>query len=118
MKEKKWFRLFLLLMMLVCAAIIMLYFWGREDLFSLKRLPLYIMIAALAYILIQILKRSIYKEQRWYDWLYYIGLVSIMIPTLLANEENQQFYHFLTDYGTLFLIVPVVIEAKNAINEK
>lgn len=118
MKEKKLVRVVMLVAMLACAAIIVTYYWRNETLDAIIQVPMYIMIIALVYILIQILKRSMYKEQRWYDWLYYIGLIAIMLPTVLANEGNASIFHVLTDFGTLFLIVPVLLEGKVVVNGK
>ncbi len=118
MKEKKLVRVVLLVAMLVCAAAIVTYYWQHETLDAIIHVPMYVMIVALVYILIQILKRSLYKEQRWYDWLYYIGLIAIMLPPVLANEGNASIFHLLTDFGTLFLIVPVLLEGKVVVNGK
>lgn len=118
MKENKILRASMLVAMLVCAGIIIHYYWENSTLEALKEIPMYVMIVTLAYIIIQILKRSIYKEQRWYDWLYYIGLIAIMLPTVMVTENNVSIFNIITDTCTLFLIVPIVLEGKVLIHEK
>ena len=118
MKENKKLRAVLLAGMLACAGIIINYYWQNSTIESLKEIPMYVMILALVYILIQILKRSIYKEQRWYDWLYYIGLIAMMLPTILVSESNLTLFNYITDTCTLFLIVPIVLEGKVIVNGK
>ena len=118
MKENKVLRASMLLGMMVCAGIVINYYWQNSSLEALKEIPMYVMIFTLVYILIQILKRSIYKEQRWYDWLYYIGLIAIMLPTVMVSESNLSFFNIITDTCTLFLIIPIVLEGKVLVNGK
>jgi len=118
MKENKILRASMLAAMLVCAGIVINYYWQNSALSALKEIPMYIMIVTLIYILIQIFKRSIFKEQRWYDWLYYIGLISIMLPTVFVSEGNLSFFNIITDSCTLFLVVPIVLEGKVLVNGK
>lgn len=111
-------RASMLIAMLVCAGVIVNYYWENSELKSMKEIPMYVMIITLLYILIQIFKRSIYKEQRWYDWLYYVGLIAMMLPTLIISENNLKLFNYLTDVCTLFLIVPVIVEGKVILNGK
>lgn len=118
MKENKALRASMLVGMLVCAGIVINYYWQNSALEALKEIPMYVMVFTLVYILIQIFKRSIFKEQRWYDWLYYIGLIAIMLPTVLVSEGNLSIFNVITDTCTLFLIVPIILEGKVFINGK
>lgn len=118
MKESKLLRASMLIGMLICAGIVTTYYWRNWELNSLKEIPMYIMIVTLIYILIQIIKRAIFKEQRWYDWLYYIGLIAMMLPTVIATENNASIFNVVTDICTLFLIVPILLEGKVLLNGK
>ena len=118
MKQNKILRASMLLVMLVCAGIVVNYYWQHSALETIKEIPMYVMIVTLVYILIQISKRSIYKEQRWYDWLYYIGLIAMMLPTVMVSESNVEIFNYVTDVCTLFLIVPIILEGKVMVNGK
>lgn len=118
MKENKILRASMLVAMLVCGGVIINYYWQTSDLMAIKEIPMYIMIVTLIYILIQIFKRSIYKEQRWFDWLYYIALIAMMLPTVMISENNLSLFNYMTDVCTLFLIVPIVLEGKVIVNGK
>jgi len=118
MKENRILRASMLVAMLVCAGIVVNYYWQNSTIEALKEIPVYVMIVTLVYILIQIFKRSIYKEQRWYDWLYYVGLIAMMLPTVLVTETNLTLFNYVTDVCTLFLIVPIVLEGKVIVNGK
>lgn len=48
--------------------------------------------------------------QHWWDWVYYIGLLCIMIPVMFANEKSADLYHIIVDYGTLLLVLPVLVD--------
>jgi hypothetical protein len=52
----------------------------------------------------------IYKTINWWDWLYYIALVSIALPVLFANSLNENFYHWILDLGCTFFIIPVLVD--------
>jgi hypothetical protein len=38
-----------------------------------------------------------------------------MLPNLLANGSNQNIFHFISDYGTICLIIPAIIDGWNLI---
>lgn len=100
----------------IVSLLIVGYYWSNSSLSSITLVPITIMILALFYILIQIAKRFFIKEQNWWDWLYYIGLIAMMLPTVVANSANETYFHFITDYGTLFLIIPVLLDTKTLFN--
>ena len=85
---------------------------------SLRSVPIYIMILAFVYILLQIAKRYLYKEYNWWDWLYYIGLIAMMLPTIFATEENLETFNLFTDFGVLFLIIPILFDGNRLIQNK
>lgn len=108
----------LLILNLVLGAIVVLYYWSNDSLESITQIPIYVMIMALCYIFVQIARRYFFKKQNWWDWLYYIGLIAMMLPTVVADPSNMPFMRILTDYGTLFLIVPVFFDGKQVIDGK
>lgn len=95
---------------LVLAVLICSYFWDATTLEEIKQLPMVVLIMCVAYIGLQMLTRRMTGSQNWWDWIYYLGLICIMIPVSIANEKNEQLYHAMTDYGTILLIIPVLID--------
>jgi hypothetical protein len=94
------------------------YYWNVQSLDAIRVLPKQIMIACLVYVLVQILKRFVQKERHWWDWLYYVGLISAMLPTFLVSSKNEDFFHILTDFGAPFLFIPVVLDLYTLIRQK
>lgn len=91
---------------LVLAVIICLYFWEATMLVELKQIPVYILVLTVVYIALQLVTRRISSVHHWWDWVYYFGLVSIMVTTMFANHSNENIFHWITDLGTLLLIFP------------
>lgn len=85
---------------------------------EIAQVPVSLMILCLCYVLLQILKRFLFKSQNWWDWLYYVGLLSVMIPTYMINEDNESMFTSLATYGTVFLIIPVLFDVKELIENK
>lgn len=92
------------------------YFWSSDSLSELQRIPIIILVYAVLYIGLQLLTRKLSEVKNWWDWVYYAGLVAIMIPTFLVTEENQKFFNLITDYGTICLIIPVLVDGWNFVN--
>jgi hypothetical protein len=115
MNNSKRIQFFLVVGLVIVGFLINYYYWSNDSLNSMKHVPLYVMILAFVYILLQILKRYISKKQNWWDWGYYIGLIAVMLPTLLINEENTNFFNIVCNYGVLFLLLPVVKDAINTL---
>jgi hypothetical protein len=95
---------------LVFSLLICIYFWNSTDLLSIKRLPIYIIVLAVLYIGMQMLTRKFSEVNKWWDWVYYFGLLSIMIPATFATKQYEQIYHLITDVGTIFLILPALVD--------
>jgi hypothetical protein len=113
---KKLVKIILLVLSTLVSLIIVGYYWSNSTLSSISLVPIYVMVLALCYVILQIIKRFYLKVPRWWDWLYYIGLISIMIPTFFADDSNQGVFHFITDYGSLFLIFPILFDIKTLFN--
>lgn len=95
----------LLLSVLICS-----YFWNTADLLGLKQLPVSVIILAVLYIGLQMLTRRLSEVNNWWDWVYYFGLLSIMIPVTFATKESENIYHLITDIGTICLILPALAD--------
>lgn len=95
---------------LVLSVLICTYFWKSSQLIEIRQLPMYVLIMCVVYIALQMLTRRLSENQNWWDWVYYLGLLCIMIPVSLATEKNEQLYHAMTDYGTSLLILPVLVD--------
>lgn len=117
LKNSRLFHIGIIVDLLILGGIITYYYWSHESLESLLYVPIYIMILALVYILLQIAKRYLYKEYNWWDWLYYVGLLAMMLPTLFASEESLSTYNLFTDIGVLFLIIPIVLDGYKVIQK-
>ena len=113
MNEKKIPQLLFIVSLAVLAGLIVFYYWTHDSFESLAYVPMYVMILTLAYIVIQILKRFIYKEQNWWDWLYYIGLISMMLGVFLSTKETSTTYNWITNLGVPFLFAPMIFDLKN-----
>lgn len=92
------------------------YFWSSDSLSELQRIPNIVLVYAVLYIGLQLLTRKLSEVKNWWDWVYYAGLIAIMIPTFLVTEENQKTFNLITDYGTICLIIPVLVDGWNFVN--
>ena len=95
---------------LVLAVLICTYFWEATTLAEIQQLPIYLLILCVAYIGLQMFTRRMSGVQNWWDWVYYIGLLSIMLPVTLANPAQEKIFHLITDFGTLLLVIPVLVD--------
>lgn len=94
------------------------YYWNVGNYMEMIYLPLYLLVLAVVYILLQIGKRYLFQRQFWWNWLYYLGLISMMAPTLFANQKNELFFNIVTDFGTLFLFIPLVLDGRQNLIKK
>ena len=110
MKNVRGITALILVAGLVISGLVINYYWASNDLADIKAVPIHIMILLIVYIGLQLFKRIVTKKQNWYDWLYYIGLASVAIPVFLADSTNYASYLLIAQLGTLFLVVPLLIE--------
>ena len=110
MNLKKLFKILITIALLAVGGWIVSYFWSVNTADAVARLPFYVTVLCMVYVGLQILKRLIFKSQNWWDWLYYFGLISVMLPAYMITEETVVVYSLLTDYGTLFLIIPALMD--------
>lgn len=107
-----------LFLMYAYAGAICFYIWSNDSLNSMKYIPMYIMLIAVLYILFQMMQRYVFKRQNWWDWLYYIGLLSIVAPRFLVTQENIESINLFADLAVLFLIIPLLFDTKQLLTEK
>lgn len=110
LKKNKIVELLIVILMGVFAGICIAYYWSISSFEGLKFVPMKIMIFAFCYILLQIIKRFIFRKQNWWDWLYYIGLLAIVIPSYLATDSNYSAMLLFAQVGTCFLIIPLIFD--------
>lgn len=95
----------LLLSVMICT-----YFWNATDLIALKQLPVGVIVLAVFYIGLQMLTRKLSKVNNWWDWVYYFGLLSIMIPVTFATKKSEVVFHLIADLGTICLVLPALAD--------
>jgi Na+-translocating ferredoxin:NAD+ oxidoreductase RnfE subunit len=117
MKNERLIRALLTVGLLITGGVVVSYYWISDSLESIVRVPIYLMVVCLIYVLIQIVKRSLFKKQNWWDWLYYIALIVIMLPTFFGNQDNFKLFSYLTDFGTLFMLVPALIDGQMIVKD-
>lgn len=118
MRSSKLFHGILLVILLAIGGVVVRYYWLVDSLDAIRILPRYLILLFLAYVLLQVLKRWLYKERNWWDWIYYIGLASAMLPTFMASTESIDMFQFMSKYGTLFLIIPVALDLYTLMKQK
>ena len=102
--------LYLLLVILIATALyVFVYYLMANEITDLRSLPTSFLIAVIVYILAQLIKRFIQKKMPWYNWLYYLGLIAVIIPLPLFSVQSNWVFS-VTRYGSLFLLIPPVIE--------
>ncbi|MBW7867641.1 MAG: hypothetical protein H3C31_04880 [Brumimicrobium sp.] len=111
MKEKlKIYADFALVSLLLISAIfIIIYYLLAKTIIELRDLPPSFLIAIVCYIGAQLLKQLLHKKRPWYNWLYYLGLIAIVIPLPLFSAQGDWLLT-LVRFGSIFLLLPPMIE--------
>ena len=118
MKNEKLLKTLFSIVLLVIGGLIISYYWSANTVDALKKVPLAIMILCMVYVVLQILKRYLFKSENWWDWLYYIGLLSVMIPAYMTTTQNLSTFSIISSYGTIFLIIPALLDGWAVIQKK
>jgi uncharacterized membrane protein HdeD (DUF308 family) len=118
MLAKKVLEVLFTLVLFGIGGLLSAHFIAITSIVEIQFLPIYIMVLCLCYVIVQIVKRYALNNQNWWDWLYYIGLLSIMVPAYMINEENSTLSIGLANYGTLFLLIPVIGDALQIFQKK
>lgn len=118
LKYKKQINALILFVALGIGSLVVYYYWSASSYLEVRYVPVRIMILLVVYILCHLLKRTLSKEQLWYDWLYYIGLVSVAIPVFIASPKNSAILLPAVQIGVMFLVIPLLIEGYLITKEK
>lgn len=117
-KHQRIVRFVALLGMLVSAGIVIAYYWLNSDFESVHKLPTFVLIIILAYLIFNFLRKQVNRQTVWWDWIYYIGIISILFPITIGKPEQIQLINVATDIGSLFLLVPIFMEIKKILPVK
>jgi hypothetical protein len=112
MKNNKLIQISLMVLSIVLGGLIIGYYWSVETSISMEKVPMIVMIFALAYILVQIARRYLVPEKNWWEWFYYIALTAMILPIFFCSPESQSIFNLVTDIGTLFFVIPVLFDGK------
>lgn len=108
----------MLVAMSIFAGMVVAYYWDNDSLESIKYLPMRVLIFVFGYILIQISKRFVFRKQNWWDWLYYIGLIAVILPVYFVSDTSLATFQLVAKIGTIFLIIPVGFDLVQLFKEK
>ena len=117
MKENRLIKALLLIVSLILGGLIINYYWRVESYLEMYKVPMYVMILALAYILAQIVKRYVSSEKKWWDWFYYIALTAMILPIFFSTPERSSMFNYITDFGSFFFVIPVLLDGRNFIQK-
>ena len=99
----------MIILLIASGTYIVFYYWTANNVSDLRNLPQLLLTSIIIYLLIQLIKRFINKRNSWYDWFYYIGLITILTPLVLLSSSGEWIFN-LTRYGSLFFVIPPIIE--------
>ncbi|HIP32474.1 MAG TPA: hypothetical protein EYG86_06920 [Crocinitomicaceae bacterium] len=105
-------------LMMLFSFFIISHYWMLSPDDSITQIPRTLLLVVFGYILFQILKRFLFQKKNWWDWLYYIGLISIVVPVYFGEDTNISTMYSLAKFGVLFLMVPLLLDAIQLMNEK
>lgn len=95
--------------LLITAVYINFYYWTVSEVDELRNLPPLLLTAVIIYLLIQLIKKSLNKNKVvWYDWVYYLGIVGILLP-LISIFSSGEWLFTVTKIGAIFLLIPPII---------
>tara|TARA_R110002072_G_scaffold256261_1_gene415081 strand:- start:11659 stop:12027 length:369 start_codon:yes stop_codon:yes gene_type:complete len=110
LKDSKLLKIVMLTTMLIFAGMVIVYYWNSDSLESMKYIPMRILIFVFGYILIQISKRFVFRKQNWWDWLYYIGLIAVILPVYFVSDTSLETFQMIAKIGTISLVIPIVFD--------
>lgn len=112
MKENRLIQTLLIVVSIALGGSIIAYYWGVESYEAMLKVPMYVMIFALGYILTQIARRYITSGKKWWDWFYYIALTAMILPIFFSTPERATMFNYMTDFGTFFFIIPALLDGR------
>jgi ABC-type iron transport system FetAB permease component len=111
-------RVVILIIMLVVGILITTFYWNTEQFSAIKQVSVYLMVLIMSYIVLHFIKRLIFNEVNWWDWLYYLGLIGILCSGMFANSSNENFFHWSLDIGSVFFIIPVILDIREWLSNR
>tara|TARA_B110000503_G_scaffold5194_1_gene6926 strand:+ start:295 stop:669 length:375 start_codon:yes stop_codon:yes gene_type:complete len=113
--KKNLLTIVLLIGLFALGSLIINYYWTNNTLSSIVFVPMYVVVMTFFYIILQIAKRYFISNKNWWDWLYYLGLIGVLLPLYFAKEENLDTFQWVSDCGVSFLILPLLFDIKELI---
>ena len=113
--KKNVLTIVLLIGLFALGSLIINYYWTNNTLSSIVFVPMYVVVMTFFYIILQIAKRYFISNKNWWHWLYYLGLIGVLLPLYFAKEENLDTFQWVSDCGVSFLIVPLLFDIKELI---
>lgn len=108
-KLKRFFLMVILVLLILMGIGVFIYYLIASDIAQLRTLPPYLLMMVVVYIIGQLAKRFFQDETPWYGWMYYIGLIAVIIPLPFFSLQDNWIF-VVTRLGGLFLILPPLIE--------
>lgn len=108
-KLKRFFLMVLLVILTLMGIGVFVYYLLASNIAELRTLPPYLLMMVVVYVVGQLVKRFFQDKTPWYGWMYYIGLVAVIIPLPFFSLQEGWIFG-VTRVGTLFLIIPPLIE--------
>lgn len=68
------------------------------------------MLEGLIYIAAQMITRKFSSVDNWWDWVYYFGLISIMLTVSFGSISQSGTWFMVVKSGTIMLVLPAIID--------
>jgi len=118
-KKKRIYSLIFINALLVVTGIaVSQYYLTQDSLEGIKYIPTLLLFVLLIYICLQLVKRVFLKYRNWWDWLYYVSLISTILPMFFENLFTVPTFLRITWLGSLFLMFPPVLDGINLIKNE
>lgn len=116
-KLKRFFLLIILVILILTGFGVFIYYLLQGNVSELRTLPPYFLIMVVIYIVGQLIKRFFQDTTPWYGWVYYIGLVAVIIPLPFFSLDESWLF-LITRIGSIFLILPPLVEFASLIKQQ
>jgi hypothetical protein len=90
--------------LLLIGLLIVVFAWSAVQIDEFRSIPVSVFILLIGYILLQVLKRYFFKEQNWFDWIYYLGLFGVVLPVFSSELLPEQSYLIVVKSLSITLI--------------
>ncbi|MGV3631140.1 MAG: hypothetical protein ACO1O6_08035 [Bacteroidota bacterium] len=115
--RKTQIQLVLFFISLVISCLIISYFWLiHRDL--TQKVEVWVMILAIVYTAIELLKKNLLQNPSKWNRLYYLGLLGIIAPVALEDKASPETIRWISNIGVIFLLAPLAIETSTLLKAK